>query len=282
MAQFEAFKASSWAKSRGLRPVRTELCVGWRDGDRSISAGQIDALYVDRAQRYYLFDFKRVAKNHKLDPKDKGFTLPGEDPPMGVGPMAHLPDTHYQRYSLQTSIYNLMMANTHGVDVGDRMYLLRMHTDRAAYELVQCRDLRNEAREALRSEAERLAARPPPPPPAASPATASPPPDVNGAPPAPAGSGTRKRPAGAAPSGKVWLGGRWVDARRAKKARTPTTEGTLKPRPEGKAPAGKKWDGVAGVWVALGGRFCKHASPPVDGGRPRVPLSPRNVRQRGH
>ena len=141
--------------------MRTELCVGWRDGRGSVSAGQIDALYVDKAGLYYIFDFKRVAKDKKLDPKDKGFALPGEDYPMGIGAMGHLHDTYYQKYSLQTSIYNLMMLNTHGIDAGDRMFLLRMHSDRAAYELVQCRDLRDEAREALQTEAARLAARPP-------------------------------------------------------------------------------------------------------------------------
>ena len=116
----------------GLRPVRTELCVGWRDGGRGVSAGQLDALYVDSAGRHYLFDFKRVAKTKRLDARDTGTCRRGEAPPMGTGPMAHLPDTPYQKYSLQASIYNLMTLDTHGIDVGDRMYLLRMHSDRRA------------------------------------------------------------------------------------------------------------------------------------------------------
>ena len=107
---------------------------------------------MDKDGNYYLFDFKRVAKNHKLDPKEKGFTPNRNTPPAcGLGPMAHLPDTHYQKYSLQTSMYNLMLLNLHGIDVGDRMYLLRVHADRDAYELVPCRDLREEARAALDS-----------------------------------------------------------------------------------------------------------------------------------
>lgn len=84
--------------------------------------------------------------------------------------MADLPDTYFQKYSLQTSIYNLMLHDTHGIDAEDRMYILRMHEDRDKYELVQCADLRSKARKALKSEHERLAAKPPPPPPAASPA----------------------------------------------------------------------------------------------------------------
>ena len=30
ISQFESFKSSAWVTSRGLQPVRTELCVGWR------------------------------------------------------------------------------------------------------------------------------------------------------------------------------------------------------------------------------------------------------------
>ena len=103
---------------------------------------QIDALYIDKDEKLYTFDFKRVAKDKKLCQNDTGWAPRGEDPLCGLGPMAHLPDTYYQKYSLQTSIYNLMLHNAHGIDVGERMYLLRMHEDRAAYELVKCRDLR--------------------------------------------------------------------------------------------------------------------------------------------
>ena len=49
-----------------------------------------------------------------------------------------------------------MLKQTHGTDAGKRMYILRMHTDRRGkhggkpeYELVQCLDLRSEAREVL-------------------------------------------------------------------------------------------------------------------------------------
>ena len=273
IAQFKAFKASPWATTRGLRPVRTEVCVGWRADGRSVSAGQIDALYVDKHGQHYLFDFKRVAKNHKLDPKEKGFTPGrGTPPACGLGPMAHLPDTHYQKYSLQTSIYNLMLANTHGVDVGDRMYLLRMHADRNAYELVQCRDLRAEAREALQSEAVRLAAQPPP----VAPAAAQPPPvapaaaqaasppagDAHGGRAAQGGSGSRKRPRGRPPEGKVWHEGdhRWVE--RTEGRATPLTDLTSKiSKPAGRPPTGKRWDDQAGCYVACGGRRYKRKAP---------------------
>ena len=50
--EFEAFLASPWATHRGLRPVRTELCVAYRMGGRVVSAGQVDALFMDKDGLY--------------------------------------------------------------------------------------------------------------------------------------------------------------------------------------------------------------------------------------
>ena len=231
IAQFEMFKASKWATDLGLRPYRTELCVGWRAGGRSVSAGQIDALYVDKAGLYYLIDFKRVESKNILDPK-KPATKRGFKGACGLPPIDHVPDTHYQHYSLQTSIYNLMLKQTCGrdYDVGDRMYLVRMHADRAEPEHVLCADLRAEAKLLLEAEHARLVAAGPPAPPTAQ-AAAHPAPNVTSpAPAAPSdgssalgGSGVRKRPCGAAPKGKVWQEGQWVDYRPAKQPCTPMT-----------------------------------------------------------
>jgi hypothetical protein len=175
------------------------------------------------------------------------------------------------------SQYNLMLHDTHGVDVGDRMYLLRMHADRDAFELVQCRDLRAEAREALRAEPRRLVARPPP---AAPPAAASPPQAATAAPSAQGAAGALERPRGAAPKGMIWSGGKWVDARCAKKARTPGTETALNVRPAHGARKGMAWDGVAGCWVACRKGFQKRARPVEAHDDENVPPQRRDVRRR--
>ena len=94
-----------------------------------------------------------------------------------------------------------MLHDTHGIDVGKNMYLCRMHEDRDEFELVLCADLRTEAREALRSEQERLEAQGPPPPPAAPPAA---PMDTEGVSAAQGAAESRKRPCGRAPEDKVW------------------------------------------------------------------------------
>lgn len=152
IAQFEAFKASEWAISRGLECVRTELCVAYRVNGVNACAGQIDALYRDNKGRFYIVDFKRVQNKHPLTMEDTGFS--GQ---MGKGPAAGLPDVQFQHYSLQTAAYNIMLKATHGVDCSDRMYLLRMHRDREKYQLVKCVDLRKGARTMLENERVRLA-----------------------------------------------------------------------------------------------------------------------------
>ena len=45
-----------------------------------------------------------------------------------------------------------MLQQTHNIDVDDRLYLLAMHAERKKYEIVQCRDLRSEARRLLELE----------------------------------------------------------------------------------------------------------------------------------
>ena len=49
-----------------------------------------------------------------------------------------------------------MLMHSHGFDVGDRLFLVRMHVDRDSYELVQCCDWRPVAQSLLQSEYVRL------------------------------------------------------------------------------------------------------------------------------
>ena len=142
------------------------------------------------------------------------------------------------------------------------MYLLRMHDDRTEYELVQCRDLRSEAREALKSEQERLEAQGPPPPPAASPAA---PMDTGGTSPPQSAAAVHKRPRGPAPKGKEWDEGKgdWVKRPRGRTVTVPVpvTDLTLKARPRGKPPPGKTWDGAKGCYVTIMRGFSKRPAP---------------------
>ena len=112
-----------------------------------------------------------------------------------------------------------------------------------------------------------LAAQPQPAPSPAAPAAPAAPQVPSGATPPQGSAEVRRRPPGRAPAGKVWLDGAFVDRPTAKRARSPTTEITLKVRPMGKAPKGKTWDGVAGCWKDTGNTGCfkrKALAPTVD------------------
>ena len=52
-----------------------------------------------------------------------------------------------------------MLMHSHGLDVGDRLFLVRMHEDRDSYQVVQCYDWRSVARSLLQVEHTRLMAK---------------------------------------------------------------------------------------------------------------------------
>ena len=149
--QFRDFR-SAFLDSHGLIPFRTELMVWCKNHGVLCAAGQIDALFTSPSG-FFLFDWKRVAPKKDLSETARPFK--GR---MGRGLAESLPDTPYYRYSLQTSIYAEMLKSSHGIDVEDRMYVLRVHADIPAYDLVHCANLRGVAASVLSAEYDRLAA----------------------------------------------------------------------------------------------------------------------------
>lgn len=151
--QFERFLQSDFAIGRGLRPYRTELTTWYAKDGKPVVAGQIDALFVDDANQFYIIDWKRVAKKKDLSARARHSTRRVEvdggrwvyKPVMGQGPAADIAVTEHNKYSFQTSMYAVMLKQSHGIDVGDRLYLVRMHNDRADYELIHCTDFRAQA-----------------------------------------------------------------------------------------------------------------------------------------
>ena len=144
--QFNEFLSSEFVKEHDLVIFRTELIVWFKMNDVTVSAGQIDAVFKGRVG-YYIFDWKRVDVK-----KDMTHFARAYQDRTGFGAAANLPDTRHHRYSLQLSIYARMLYSTYGLDVGNRLYILRMHADLSAAELVHCTDLRKIADEVLRDE----------------------------------------------------------------------------------------------------------------------------------
>ena len=140
---FNQFVASPFYARLQLRMVRTELTVyEYRDGI-AVCAGQIDGLMADIEGRHYIFDWKR--SKHVLKPHERAFKNE-----TGTHPLtAHIPNTHFHKYSLQLSLYAEMMVRCHNVEVDDRLYLVRMHPNLHEFELTKCENYRGVARRIL-------------------------------------------------------------------------------------------------------------------------------------
>ena len=175
--QYHAWRQSPVVLEYQLKPIRTELTVAWRVGERVVCAGQIDALFADKYGYYYvrvcrgcnrnpcvlyahaarrwsllgqMVDFKRTKKSIDANASAFGRT--------GAGPVSHVPDTAFYKYSLQQSMYELMLEQTHGLRCEGGLYLLRMHAEIETYEMVQCADMKAEAKALLDHEHARLLA----------------------------------------------------------------------------------------------------------------------------
>ena len=155
VAQHAAFMRSDFIAHFSLSPYATELLVWYTVNDEVVSAGQVDAVMRSRETGvFFLIDWKRVNSKHKLTADETCF---GDR--YGWGYCWEIPDTHFHTYSLQCSIYATMLMHSHGLDVGDRICLVRMHEDRDSYQIVQCYDWRSVARSLLQGEHTRLMAK---------------------------------------------------------------------------------------------------------------------------
>lgn len=154
LAQFD-----DWMKSDPLAatlvPFRTELSVFYRDvlnDGYPTCAGQIDGLYKNDKGEFVIVDWKRVKPKYGLTRYEKAFrNETGHAPEVN-----HLPRTKFFEYSMQQSLYSVMMKQTFGWDAGDRLYLLRMHEELGTYQLVKCADLRAEGTKLLEKESARI------------------------------------------------------------------------------------------------------------------------------
>ena len=147
--------SSDFISQFSLVPYATELLVWYTVNNQIVSAGQVDAVMRSRdTGAFFLIDWQRVSSKRKLTADEASF-----QDRCGFGDCKDIPDTHFHKYSLQCSIYVIMLIHSHGFDVGDRLFLVRMHVDRDSYELVQCCDWRSVAQSLLQTESTRLIAK---------------------------------------------------------------------------------------------------------------------------
>lgn len=131
---------STWASEHPYTAIRTELSVVWTRDDTAVCAGQIDFLGQTADGEYVMIDWKRVS--HPLGPDERVFGT-------ALEPYCDIPNSSYHKYSMQQSLYAEMLMQSHGYDVGDNLYLLRLHPSCDNAQFVRCVNYRDVARELL-------------------------------------------------------------------------------------------------------------------------------------
>jgi hypothetical protein len=129
-----------WAAPRGMVPYRTELSVVWigKEG-RFVCAGQIDGVLKDKDGNYWIFDWKRVKPKKLLTIFEKAWKN------ARAYMFPDIPATDFHKYSFQASMYSVMMNHSHGIDAGNRLRVVRMHSEIGEAQFIECVDYRKEA-----------------------------------------------------------------------------------------------------------------------------------------
>jgi hypothetical protein len=133
-------------KAKGWIPRRSELSLWYEALDgRVVCAGQMDALFDDNEGNIVVVDFKRTA--HDLSPTAVPF---GGVRCTGKG-LQHLYANDHTRYSLQTSIYAVMLEQRTGTAIDpSKRFLLQAHPEMGPCAIwTQCADLDTHARALL-------------------------------------------------------------------------------------------------------------------------------------
>lgn len=138
--QFEKFVSDH----PNLNPYRSE----WRIFDDNIGvAGTID-LIVKNQQNFDIYDWKRSKKViNTFDGKPIKKDNWGK---CGIGQLAHIDDTSFNRYCLQQSLYKFILEKNYKIEV-DNMYLIIMHPEYDNYYKVKVPYLQNEIEHILKT-----------------------------------------------------------------------------------------------------------------------------------
>ena len=120
-----------------LQAIRTELSLFYEKDGNAVAAGQADMLLRNTQGKFVLVDLKRSSHNLTASAK------PGNATPRFLG----VSDTKYHRYSLQNSLYAVMIEQLTTQPV-DEMYLLQV-VPGIHLLVIECADFRKEATASL-------------------------------------------------------------------------------------------------------------------------------------
>lgn len=137
--------ALSAIESAGAEAFRTELSVLWRDSrtGRAVCAGQLDVLFkLD--DEYIIGDFKCTDKDLAED------ALPFKAKRVSRGPMKGELCNEFNKYSLQLSMYCVMLEQQCGIRIADNnRMIIRAHPSLEEAEVVEMRCFDAQARQIL-------------------------------------------------------------------------------------------------------------------------------------
>jgi ATP-dependent exoDNAse (exonuclease V) beta subunit len=111
-------------------PIASELIIG---DSEYLVCGTIDQLFYNKKSgKLEIWDWKT---NKAIKTISKYFHL---------APLAHIPDTELDHYSLQLSLYKLILAKNTGLELGE-CYLTWFNETKPAYTVFRAKDYRAEA-----------------------------------------------------------------------------------------------------------------------------------------
>lgn len=130
-------------ENRHIKPYRTE----WRIFDEHHHiAGTID-LISKNGNGYEMYDWKR---SKKVVNSFNGETIKNNQWQKGVGQLAEIDDTSYNRYCLQQSLYKYILEKNYGLQVS-KMYLIVLYPEYDRYYKVEVPYLQDKAEYILKT-----------------------------------------------------------------------------------------------------------------------------------
>ena len=118
-----------------LLPIKSEFIVGDED---YMLCGMVDQIFYNKKKKeFQIWDWKT---NTKLK-MENGFQKL-------IGPLAHLDDCEYTKYSLQLGIYKHIIEKNTNLKFGDS-YITWFNENNKSYEVIECLRLEKEIKDML-------------------------------------------------------------------------------------------------------------------------------------
>lgn len=131
---------SDFKDGENISAYRTEWSVYDEQADL---AGQIDSVFKNDKDEYYMVDWKRCAPSQNYKTKEMEWLSPNNAAFGNKKGLSHcnmLPNTKFYHYVIQQNLYKYLVENKYGITIKE-MYLAQFHPQLTEYNCVQVPDL---------------------------------------------------------------------------------------------------------------------------------------------